>query len=80
MKFNISLKSIEDVKRFCDYASEVSEDIFLTQGRYVIDAKSVMGVFSLNLLKELEQSIDEPQDDFNSFFEKIKELGIICVD
>lgn len=80
MKFNISLKSIEDVKRFCDYASEVSEDIFLTQGRYVIDAKSVMGVFSLNLLKELELSIDEPQDDFYSFFEKIKELGIICVD
>lgn len=80
MKFNISLKSIEDVKRFCDYANEVNEDIYLKQGRYVIDAKSVMGVFSLNLLKELELSIDEPKDDFYCFFEKIKDMGIIVID
>ena len=80
MKFNISLKSIEDVKSFCDYANEVNEDIYLKQGRYVIDAKSVMGVFSLNLLKELELSIDEPKDDFYSFFEKIKDMGIIVMD
>lgn len=80
MKFNISLKSIEDVKSFCDYANEVNEDIYLKQGRYVIDAKSVMGVFSLNLLKELELIIDEPKDDFYSFFEKIKDMGIIVID
>lgn len=78
MKFNIKLKTIEEVKKFCDYANEVKEDIFVTQGRYVIDAKSVMGIFSLNLLNELELHADNPREnDFCVFLQRIKELGII---
>ena len=80
MKFNIKLSTIEEVKKFCDYALDCCNDeIYIKQGRYVIDAKSIMGIFSLDLLKELELNIDNPTDDCFVFFEKIKELGIVKV-
>jgi len=80
MKFNIELRTIEEVKKFCDCANDVNCDMYLRQGRYVVNAKSIMGVFSLDLLNKLEFIIDEPRDDFYDFFAKIKELGIICTD
>ena len=51
MRYNIEIKTIESVKKFCDAASEVDTDIFVSQGRYTVDAKSVMGLFSLDLSK-----------------------------
>lgn len=80
MKFTIDLKTIDKVKKFCEYAIELKEDIYLLQGRYVIDGKSIMGIFSLDLTRNIEIQIDEVKDDFYDFFEKIKDLGVICVD
>ena len=80
MKFDIKLKTIDEVKTFCDYANDVQIDMYINQGRYTVDAKSIMGIFSLNLLCELKLIIDEPNDDFYDFFEKIKGMGIICTD
>ena len=80
MKFTIDLKTIDKVKRFCECAIELKEDIYLLQGRYVIDGKSIMGIFSLDLTRNIEIQIDEVKDDFYDFFEKIKDLGVVCVD
>ena len=80
MKFTIDLKTIDKVKKFCEYAIELKEDIYLLQGRYVIDGKSIMGIFSLDLTRNIEIQIDEVKDDFYDFFEKIKDLGVVCVD
>lgn len=49
----IMLKSFEDVKRFVAIASSKDYDIELMSGKYIVNAKSIMGVFSLDLTKPL---------------------------
>lgn len=49
----IILRNFEDVKTFVDIASEKPYDIELLSGKYVVNAKSIMGVFSLDLTKPL---------------------------
>ena len=46
---NIKLSTIEDVKSFVNAVTLYSGDADLTGGRYVVDAKSIMGIFSLDL-------------------------------
>lgn len=55
--FNIQLNSINDVKLFVNTVSSYSCDIDLTSGRYVVDAKSIMGIFSLDLSKPIKVEI-----------------------
>ncbi len=59
----ISLNSIDKVKSFVNDISKYEFDFDLVSGRYVIDAKSIMGIFSLDLSKELNLNIhtDEPE-------------------
>ncbi len=52
-KFEILLSSINDVKNFVNVVSKYDYDIDLTSGRYVVDAKSIMGIFSLDLSKPI---------------------------
>ncbi len=49
----IKLSSIQDVRNFVDIVSKYEMDIDLASGRYVVDAKSIMGIFSLDLLKPI---------------------------
>lgn len=48
-KMKISLSSIEDVKEFVALTNSYSFDSDLVSGRYAVDAKSIMGIFSLDL-------------------------------
>ena len=57
----ISLNSIEKVKQFVNLISKYDGDFDLTSGRYVIDAKSIMGIFSLDLSKPLKLDIHDYQ-------------------
>ncbi|MDA3733616.1 HPr family phosphocarrier protein [Niameybacter massiliensis] len=57
----ISLNSIEKVKQFVNLISKYDGDFDLTSGRYVIDAKSIMGIFSLDLSKPLKLDIYSDQ-------------------
>lgn len=52
-RFNIMLKSIQDVKDFVRIVNEFPFDIDLSSGRYIVDAKSIMGIFSLDLSKPI---------------------------
>lgn len=63
-KVNISLKTIDDVKSFVDTLSVYDCDFDLVSGRYIIDAKSLMGILSLELSKALELDIhtDDPAE------------------
>lgn len=49
----IFLKDFEAVKNFVDIANEKPYDIELLSGKYVVNAKSIMGIFSLDLTKPL---------------------------
>lgn len=70
-KAKIMLKSIDDVKDFVKKANELSCEADLSLGKYVIDAKSIMGIFSLDLSRELELSVYS--DDCGRFLTEIAE-------
>ena len=55
--FQILLSSINDVKNFVNTVSKYDYEIDLTSGRYVVDAKSIMGIFSLDLSKPIKVEI-----------------------
>ena len=55
--YEILLKSIIDVKNFVNIVNEFDFDIDLESGRYVVDAKSIMGIFSLDLSKPITMRI-----------------------
>ena len=50
----ISLNSIDKVKSFVNAITQFEVDFDVVSGRYVIDAKSIMGIFSLDLSKPIE--------------------------
>ena len=53
----ISLNSIDKVKSFVNDITQFDYDFDLVSGRYVIDAKSIMGIFSLDLSKPIDLNI-----------------------
>ena len=53
----ISLNSIDKVKSFVNDITKFDYDFDLVSGRYVIDAKSIMGIFSLDLSKPIDLNI-----------------------
>lgn len=53
-KASIKLSTIEDVRKFVEIVTGYDMDIDLASGRYTVDAKSIMGIFSLDLLKPIE--------------------------
>ena len=59
----ISLNSIDKVKSFVNDITRFDYDFDLVSGRYVIDAKSIMGIFSLDLSKPIELSIHNDNAD-----------------
>ena len=54
---SISLNSIDKVKAFVNDISKYDYDFDLVSGRYVIDAKSIMGIFSLDLSKPINLNV-----------------------
>ena len=53
----VSLNSIDKVKAFCNEIAKFDAEFDLISGRYVIDAKSIMGIFSLDISKPIELNI-----------------------
>ena len=53
----ISLNSIDKVKSFVNDITKFDYDFDLVSGRYVIDAKSIMGIFSLDLSRPINLNI-----------------------
>lgn len=53
----VSLNSIDKVKSFVNDLTKFDADFDLISGRYVIDAKSIMGIFSLDLSKPIDLNI-----------------------
>ena len=58
----ISLNSIDKVKSFVNDITKFDVDFDLVSGRYVIDAKSIMGIFSLDLSKTIDLNIHADND------------------
>lgn len=67
--FNIMLNSIMDVKEFVNIVNRFPYEIDLTSSRYVVDAKSIMGIFSLDLSKPIK--VEVHSDNADAFMEEI---------
>ena len=59
----INLGSIDKVKSFVNDITTFDSDFDLVSGRYVIDAKSIMGIFSLDLSKPINLNIHGDEDN-----------------
>lgn len=70
----ILLGSIDKVKEFVDMANEVQGDILVrnVNGRYVVDGKSIMGLFSIDIANTI--IVEYPEDDnaFDKYLETLK--------
>ncbi|MBR6070565.1 MAG: HPr family phosphocarrier protein [Ruminococcus sp.] len=68
-KATVSLQDINDVKDFVNIVMKYDFDIDLVSGRYAVDAKSIMGIFSLDLSKPIE--LNAHTDDADKFMKDI---------
>ena len=70
----INLGSIDKVKSFVNDITKFDSDFDLVSGRYVIDDKSIMGIFSLDLSKPIDLNIhsETDLDEILSVLEKYK--------
>lgn len=71
----IKLNTINDVNNFVNASTKYYEgDIDVKQGRQIIDGKSILGIFSLNLTQPMEISINtdnaNTERDFYNFIKK----------
>ena len=68
----ICLNSIDKVKSFVNDITKFNADFDLISGRYVIDAKSIMGIFSLDLSKPIDLCIHADDESVNGILEILK--------
>ena len=73
-KAKISLQSIADVKEFVNAVSMCDFDVDLISGRYAVDAKSIMGIFSLDLSNAIE--LIAYTDDSQALFAHISKFVV----
>ena len=74
-KKKIFINEIKAVNKVCTEASLMPCEVFIQSGRYNVNAKSLLGIFSLDLSKEVEISIDAKNTIIaDKFFEKISDF------
>lgn len=59
----INLNSVNDIKDFVNIVSKFSDDVDIASNRSIVDAKSIMGIFSLDLSKPVEVTTVGEQSD-----------------
>lgn len=58
----VNLEGVEGVKRFVDTVSKIEGEFSLVEGKYIVDAKSIMGILSLDLSENIQLDIDTRDD------------------
>ena len=73
IEYEIKLDTIEKVKRFVSVIDKFENDIDIISGRYVINAHSIMAIFSLDLMNVLKVIIHNASLNDVAKFEKVME-------
>ena len=73
-EINIKLSNVQDIREFVNVVILADYDVDLVQGRYVIDAKSIMGIFSLDLLSPI--TLVAHTENADALFEKITKFVV----
>ena len=69
----VNLNSIERVKNFVNQIVKIESDIDLISGRYTLDSKSIMAIFSVNLNNKLKLILHSDDEDEIGKFNEIAE-------
>lgn len=73
----ILINTIDRVKRFTQKVSVLDAEVDIVSGRYIVDAKSIMGIFSLDILKPLTVIIhSEDEEEISKFNEIMEEFEV----
>lgn len=71
MEFHITLRTVEQIRSFINKVERYNFPVDLKEGRYVVNAKSIMGIFSLDLLQPItliaETDSKEFEEDMKEF-------------
>ncbi len=73
-EIKIKLTNVKDIREFVNDVILVDYEVDLVQGRYTIDAKSIMGIFSLDLLSPI--TLVAHTNNADAFFEKIAKFTV----
>ena len=73
-ELKIKLSNVQDIREFVNVIILADYDVDLVQGRYVIDAKSIMGIFSLDLLSPID--LVAHTENADALFEKIAKFTV----
>ncbi len=70
----IKLTAVTDVQELVKIVTAFNGDVDLRSGRYLVDAKSIMGIFSLDLSKPIEVIVDN-EDNADVLFAKLDKFS-----
>lgn len=73
MLYRISINSIDKVKRFSCICNNYDFPIYIFSGRYVVDGKSIMGLFSLDLTQILTMEVEQ-HPNVDKFLDEVKDF------
>lgn len=71
---NVMLGTINDVKEFVNLVTRFDFDVDLVSGRYAVDAKSIMGIFSLDLSKPIR--VDIHAEEAGEFLSNVQKFVV----
>jgi len=72
-KIQIKLSEIQHIRNFANMFLKYPVELDLQQGRYIVDAKSPMGIYVLDLLKPIDFIVHSEDDDvINAIVEDVK--------
>ena len=74
----IKFDTFDKVSQFVRETMAVASDVFVKSGRFVIDGKSIMGIYSLDLSKDLElEVIEKIEGEEERLIARLKALNIV---
>lgn len=72
---DVSLNTINKVKKFTNIANKFDCDVDVLQGKYIVDGRSIMGIFSLNLTETVTVEIESNDEkEIDRFLKKMEEF------
>ena len=72
IEFKIKLQNIQAVKDFCNLAGKNEGDVLVSSDRYIVDGKSLLGLFSLDFSHEIKVQVFDTVTLNLSEFDKFK--------
>lgn len=72
-EYTINLNTIDKVKRFVNISTSLTcDDIRLSSGRYIVDGKSILGIFSLDLSKDITMNLVGNEEEVKEAVDKLE--------